>query len=503
MTSRILVATDLSDASAEAVRQADAHAKATSGSFAVCHVVPNLSSVHMLFPQLYAREAMDHPQLEQLAGDAVAKSVADLTGRAEADLELFIDEGTAYAEIARRAASWGATRLYVGGHGATGLSGVLLGSVAERVVRHAPCSVVVTRQVAPSGTVLVATDLSDPSQRAVEAAIEEARHRNARLVAVHALDLGLPLSAIGGPFGAVPVMPPADALRDMREAARAALAELVTRLGGKADVDVLDGAAAPAIARAVESYKAELLVIATHGRTGLARVALGSVAERLISSVEVPVLVVRLSRQVLQRPTPGHEEIGPPADFDEAGEALHLPRREALQGEIAGPERHLAIGRQERIGVAAQAGEDGVVQPRRLYEFELSRRVGVEAEEVKTARHVVAAVRADDVGVEVVVDGFSVGAAATEDAVQRDAREALGRRRRDARIAGEQRIVRLRQRRVPRVRAADVRADRAALAERVVVFREAKRVVITVVVGAGRVRVHRHGRPVGPPADHP
>lgn len=293
MTSRILVATDLSEASAEAVRQADAHARATSGAFAVSHVVPNLQSVHMLFPQLYAREAMAHPQFEELAGDAVAKSVAELTGRPEADLELFIDQGTPYAEIVRRAASWKATRLYVGGHGATGLTGVLLGSVAERVVRHATCSVLVTRAMAPTGTVVVATDLSDPSQRAVLAALEEARHRNARLVAVHALDLGLPLAAIGGPFGAVPVMPPADALNDMRQAARAALTEMVSRLGGKADVEVLDGAAAPAIARAVESLSAELLVIATHGRTGLARVALGSVAERLVGSVAVPVLVVR------------------------------------------------------------------------------------------------------------------------------------------------------------------------------------------------------------------
>ena len=288
-----MVATDLSEAASEAVQQADAYARSTGGELAVCHVIPNLAQVHMLFPQLNAKDAVEHGGLETLAVDAVANSVGAITGRTEDGFEVFVPEGTAYAEIARCAETWRATVLFVGGHGATGFANVMLGGVAEKVVRYAPCSVVVARASKNKGVVLVATDLSDPSLPALAAATAEAKRRGARLVAINAVDLGAPFAAWMSPFGATPIVPSPDALRDVCAAAKTTLNAALAQFGGEGEAFVEEGSALAVITGAVERFSPELLVVATHGRTGLSRVALGSVAEKLVRSATTSVLVVR------------------------------------------------------------------------------------------------------------------------------------------------------------------------------------------------------------------
>ena len=65
------------------------------------------------------------------------------------------------------------------------------------------------------------------------------------------------------------------------------------KAGVRAGGLLLEGVPHERIVRAARARKAGLLVIGTHGRTGLARFFLGSVAARLISSASVPVLTVR------------------------------------------------------------------------------------------------------------------------------------------------------------------------------------------------------------------
>jgi nucleotide-binding universal stress UspA family protein len=67
----------------------------------------------------------------------------------------------------------------------------------------------------------------------------------------------------------------------------------VTRAGATAEVRVLDGSAAPAIVQVAEEVGAELVVVGTKGRTGVARLALGSVAEEVIRTASTSVLIVR------------------------------------------------------------------------------------------------------------------------------------------------------------------------------------------------------------------
>ena len=73
----------------------------------------------MLFPQRYAREAAEELSLDERARAAVTQWVIATTERSPDEFEVFIEHGTPYAEIVRRAESWHATLAFVGGRGDT------------------------------------------------------------------------------------------------------------------------------------------------------------------------------------------------------------------------------------------------------------------------------------------------------------------------------------------------------------------------------------------------
>ncbi len=288
---RILVATDLSDPGAEAVGQADAYARRLGGKFGVCHVLPNLG-IHMLFPQRYASEASGQSELETRARAFVTESVAQVTGRPS--FEVLIERGAAYAEIVRCAEAWQATALFVGSHGSHESAGGRLGGVAEKVVQLAHCPVIIARPVARRGLVLCATDLSEPSLSTVESAAIEARVRGAKLLVLHVIDTGAPLASVGPSEGITPLVLSPEMLGDLRASARARIEATLTKLDAPAEIAVVEGHAAPIILACIEDRQPELAVVGARGRTALARIVLGSVAESVVGEASASVLVVRL-----------------------------------------------------------------------------------------------------------------------------------------------------------------------------------------------------------------
>ena len=167
----------------------------------------------------------------------------------------------------------------------------ILGSTAEHVVRYANCPVLVARP-SPEGKVLAATDFSDPALPAVAAGAAEARRRKADLTIIHAMDLTPVMSPFYGEFYGVP---PMDLSDQMRELWRQRLDECVHHFKAKGGGLLRDGPAAPAILSAASELPAQLLVVGTHGRTGLSRIALGSVAEAVVRGAPCSVLTVRLA----------------------------------------------------------------------------------------------------------------------------------------------------------------------------------------------------------------
>lgn len=138
----------------------------------------------------------------------------------------------------------------------------------------------------PFKKIAVATDFGAASRHALDVAADLARRYGAELVVVHAVE---PIMA-PYPIAIVPDQTTLDAAAENEldeEAARAqALLPATTH-------QLLSGSAPSAIGDFVQDQGVDLLVVGTHGRRGPSRWLIGSVAERIIRSVRVPVLTVR------------------------------------------------------------------------------------------------------------------------------------------------------------------------------------------------------------------
>jgi nucleotide-binding universal stress UspA family protein len=203
-----------------------------------------------------------------------------------------VGEGEPYAAIVSRAERSAADLIVVGGQGPANR---LLGDVAERVVRYAHCPVLVARPEPKSGMLLVGTDLSDPSMLAVSVAAEQARLRKARVTVVHSLDLPDPTASqprpdLGDLIGASKTLD----REGLQSQALERLSAAIARFNLAADAVVTEGHPASDLPLLAEELKADLVIVATAGRTGISRVMQGSVAEAVARESPCSVLVVRL-----------------------------------------------------------------------------------------------------------------------------------------------------------------------------------------------------------------
>jgi nucleotide-binding universal stress UspA family protein len=289
----ILAAMDLDKGSDELLRQADALARSHKVKLSVCHVLPEIFAVRPLFPQLHLGDALKLYDLEAAVRDALLKRIQTVTDREPPQIEIEIEQGTVHAGILQAADNIGAGAVVVGGKvDHMGLH--ILGSAAEHVVRYAKCPVLVARP-SPAGKILAATDFSDPALPAVEAGAAEARHRKVDLTIIHAIDLLPVASPIYENIYSLPPIDFMDLSDQMRKIWQQRLDECVHRFKAKGGGLLPDGQAAPAILNAAAELPAQLLVVGTHGRTGLSRlIALGSVAEVVVRAAPCSVLVVRL-----------------------------------------------------------------------------------------------------------------------------------------------------------------------------------------------------------------
>jgi nucleotide-binding universal stress UspA family protein len=291
---RVLVASDFSRFADEAIRQADTWARRQRAELAVMHVAPPSLPMHPLFPERQQRDLTDLVTMEKRLAQELSDRVQQLTARSPDDFGVDVDFGEAYAAIVRRAEDIAATLVVIANRGATDLERVRLGSVAEKVVRYAHCSVLVVRPLSGGAVVLAATDLSDPALPAVQAAARESTDRGGQLVVFHDVDLWSTLGSGLGVLGPVPLGPSEQTVEQVRQAVLRILAGQLDRFGVDGEVRVAaEGNPAAAIVRAADELNADLVVVATRGRTGLARLALGSIAEAVVRRAHCSVLAVR------------------------------------------------------------------------------------------------------------------------------------------------------------------------------------------------------------------
>lgn len=140
--------------------------------------------------------------------------------------------------------------------------------------------------------ILHPTDFSRASTPAFKRAVEMAKANRSELVVAHVLVPSMPI--MGDGYMSPQVYEDLDAAA--RSAAQKQLRKLMDRAkqaGVRVKGLLLDGVAHERIARAARSQKADLVVIGTHGRTGFAKLFLGSVASRVLAVSPCPVLTVR------------------------------------------------------------------------------------------------------------------------------------------------------------------------------------------------------------------
>jgi nucleotide-binding universal stress UspA family protein len=209
--------------------------------------------------------------------------------------------GTAYEEICAVAQKLKVDLIVIATHGYTGYKRIFLGSIAERVVQHSPCPVLVVRQHARhwNGStsprtstgfqlkkILVPTDFSECSKAAFVYAKELARDFKAELRLVHVIN------PHWYPFGDKYAALNAAVL--MEEASRAAqkqMCSIAATSKVRYSIRVIHGSPATEICYAAnEDF--DLIVISTHGRTGLGHLLIGSTAEHVVRYARCPVLVI-------------------------------------------------------------------------------------------------------------------------------------------------------------------------------------------------------------------
>lgn len=188
-------------------------------------------------------------------------------------------------------------------HGYSGFTRWMLGSVTERVLRAAPCPVMVVREPQAIEHVLVTLDGSTLAERALSPGLEVARRLGARVTLLQVATI-------------VPI--PQDSIYQLEmsdqtvsdylasstiDHAQLYLQSVAGRLqdsGLDVATDVVEGFAAQGILDYAAMNDVDLIVMATHGRTGLRRWAYGSVTEKVLHGGQFSLLVVRSTSEELK-----------------------------------------------------------------------------------------------------------------------------------------------------------------------------------------------------------
>jgi nucleotide-binding universal stress UspA family protein len=281
----ILVNSDLSPESDDVLREGVKLAEELKSTWSVCHVIPEAFRVRVLFPQDAGIESVTQRELYGKAVEALRRQVQSVVGRQADPSEIRLETGTPHTGVVQAAVKKGAALIVM-----------TPGATATRVARAAGMPVLVFRKSAADGAVLGATDFSDPSLPALNLAMSEARRRTARLRFLHCLDIDTSayLAAAGAPglLAAVPF--PESAIATLESDSRTQLKQAAG--DSNADIVVLRHSPSTGILHEAAQTPTALVVVGTHGRSGLVRLALGSVAEHIMQNAPCSVLVVPLHR---------------------------------------------------------------------------------------------------------------------------------------------------------------------------------------------------------------
>ncbi len=293
---KILVPTDFSTCADAALRQA---------LWIACE---HGAEVHLLHVITLHGEDPNHPDSHFPEVEAIFRSFED---RASKDMQSLLDttdfgEVKVYDESIRAIAPAPAIVEYakagdfdltvLGTHGRRGPRRLLLGSVTEEVVRTIGGPVLTVgkradQQPRPFKRVLVPFDFSDDSSRALSIGIEIAKRHGGEVELVHVVTPPVAPAAVAGI--PTPGFSSADLSKDLATVLEDRAAEAAKTAGMTITSKVLEGHTEMVLVDYAKEQDVDLIVMGSHGLTGVWRFLLGSVTEKVVRTAECPVWVVR------------------------------------------------------------------------------------------------------------------------------------------------------------------------------------------------------------------
>lgn len=290
---RIVVPTDFSSTAETAMDLASRIARESKSSLDLVTVVDSTVYAYAGYPfTALSRELLTgaEVQINKVKLSAAAKGVK---------VSRYVLSGNPAREIVDHAKRHDAGLIVIGTHGSGGVVRFFLGSVADRVLHEAKCPVIVTKE--PRGKikhkkkkvktferVLYPTDFSKTSKKALARAISLTEDFDAELFVLHVVDDSLISAHV-----------PEERKIILKELRRHALAEMHAELPDHLLENfhtigaVKRGEPGKVIAAYAESHRCDLIVMGSHGRTGVKRALLGSVADKVVRRAKCPVFIER------------------------------------------------------------------------------------------------------------------------------------------------------------------------------------------------------------------
>jgi nucleotide-binding universal stress UspA family protein len=211
------------------------------------------------------------------------------------------EASSVHKEILAQAGRLSADLLVLGTHGRSGFERIVLGSVAEKILRTSPIAVMTVPPHAPDAVppgrdpfrrILYATDFSTGSETALRYAASLAQHGAAQLTLLHVVE-PLPIGhdpMVGSAFDVAAYHAAFE--RGSTERLRTAVPEAI-RLACDTDDVVARGKPYVEILRVAAERQSDVIVLGVHGRNALDRLVFGSTAEHVVRRATCPVLTVR------------------------------------------------------------------------------------------------------------------------------------------------------------------------------------------------------------------
>jgi len=284
----VLLSTDGSEFSEGAVREAIKLSKICSSKLFVMSVIETNPEFAAIAPQIIEKEEKGtRDRLENVKAMAAKEGVeCEIIARhAESPFQAIIEE----AEKNR------INMIVMGRHGRTGLRRLLMGSVTAKVIGHSPCNVLVVPKAAEISyqKLLVATDGSKYSMAATSEAIGIAKRSGAELLVISVVP-----SETASPFDIVHTEMQHEmiAQKEFHEGEKNVndLLVIAKQEGVKVEGLIIEGRPYEAIVEHAQEKGVDLIVMGSHGKTGMERLLMGSVAERVVGNAACAVLIVKI-----------------------------------------------------------------------------------------------------------------------------------------------------------------------------------------------------------------